>query len=257
LENLLTDLGSPSALAAAYRIAPFEVLTWLHAIETQLPALKGKYGFFASARSMTEVADRFFAIDIGATVLGIQGKGPEDFEEFLRRRGLEAAYYNLYDSYVLDLTRTSVPIPNPPTFPTQSLAVFDHIAGESTTGFPPGSTPVTGTHFQYGALPGGIGEKKWQLDQVYNARNNRLVIQYSGSDSPKEFELELKDSSGNVLHKVLVTVPASPNKVQTLVFALPDIAALQTVTEILFRVNQNTSGDTSGDFFIHAIDFQR
>ncbi len=254
--DILMDLGSTYALAAAYRIAPLEVLNWLYQIGTQLPALMGAHGFFDAARSPTEVAKRFFAIDVGSTLLGIQGGGPEDFEAYLRSRKLEASYHNLIDSYALGLTRTAVEIPDPPTFPDRTLASFSHLAGEGTIGdFPAHLTALTGARYEFGNLAGGFGGKFWNLDQVYDARANKLVLLLSVFDTPKQLKLEFKDAAGNLLLGMTVDIPASP-EFQTHTLNLPNLATLENVARVLMVVDQNATGDTSADFHIHAIDFQ-
>ncbi len=257
-DNLILDIGSTYGLAAAYAINPGIVLTWLNAIEDQLTAVNGVAGFFDAARSNSEVARRFLGIDIASTILGLSGTGADGFDLYLRNRGLELSYNLLYDQMSQSLTvprSNAVLASAPPEFPSRSLAVFSNLAFEGTVnGFPTFATGVAGARFQYGILAGGFGGHFWNLNQNYNARANQLVIYYSIQDSPQQIKIELKNSSDQLLYSATANLVTS-STVQRLVINLPDQAALSSVQKVIAVVDQNVTGDTSGDFKIRAIDF--
>lgn len=259
--DIIPDAGSTYALASAYAVDPLITLTWLKAIQDQIPELNGTYGLFDSARSNTEISKRFLGIDIASTVLGLNGRGGEDFEVYLRNAGLELAHHLLYDqlSQVL-LDRGVLPSGSeaalPPLFPDRSLAVFSHMASQGiVNGFVAPDADLRGLPLVFGALDGGFAGVFWDLDQTYNARDNDLVIVYSAIDSPQQIKLELKNENDQLLYQE--NIPLSENvQYQTLRIQLPDSALLEDVQKVLVIIDQNATGDTSGNFTLHALDFQ-
>ncbi len=260
IQELTMDIGSTYALASAYLVDPVKTLEWLKAIKDELPATYGTYGFVDSARSNTEVAKRFLGIDLASTVLGLSGQGPAAFDLYLQNRGLELDY-----NLLLDIKGDEFPIAKegsiaaPPEFPDRSLAVFRNL--ESTgiiNNFPADTSVSTGAKFQYGALTGGFGGQVFTLDQVYDATANQLVIQYSVIDSPQQLKFEFKDSADVTLFTATPTLVNQTSGLNTakLVIDLPNQVAMETLKKVVIVVDQNATGDQSGDFFIHSMVFQ-
>ena len=257
--DFLFDIASTYALASAFTTDAFSVLEWLNAIEDGVPALNGTYGFLDAARSNTEFASKFIGIDIASTVLGLSGSGAEGFERYLRNRGLELSHNLLYDalSQSLAIQKTTATAAEPPAeFPDRSLAVFSNFVSEGVVnGFPANPTSFTGVQFNYGALAGGLGGQFWDLDQIYDASENRLLLFYSITDSPDRIKIKFEDAGGNELFILDVDLDDTAG-FHTLALDLPNLAALQTVARVVVVIDQNETGDTSGDFILHTLDFQ-
>ncbi len=257
--EFLTDVASTYGIASGASVDEAAALEWLQAIEASLPALSAGEGLFDAARSNTELARRVLGIDVASTVLGLEGKGPEAFEEYLRNRDLEHDYNRLYDSVSrsLGIERTPSEAARPPSeFPDRSLAVFSRFTSQSgINNFPIQPATFTGTRFQYGALQGGFGGQFWVLDQDYDAQANQLVLVYSAADSPKEIKIEFKDSADRLLIPPVIQTLEPSVQDKRVVIQLPNIAALQAVRKILLVVDQNATQDTSGDFYVRALDF--
>ncbi|MBI3316508.1 MAG: hypothetical protein HYZ85_00695, partial [Candidatus Omnitrophica bacterium] len=259
--ELLVDLGSTYSLASAYRINAGVVLNWLRAIADQVPgAQSGPYGFFDSARSGSEIAKRFIGIDIAATVLSLSGDGPESFETYLINRSLGSAYDALYQQKSVEvlagLQRTSMEPSLPPEFPDRSLAVFSHIASEGTiNNFPINPAAETGVQFTYSALNSGFGGQFWNLDQTYDARANQLILLYSIQNSPQSIKIELKNAADQTVFTAAPNLINS-SSLQRLVIELPNLLTLVDIQKVFVVIDQNLTQDNSGDFKIHAINFQ-
>ncbi len=258
LKEFLLDVGSTYALASAMPVDIVLVLGWLNAIEDQLTALDdGAHGFYDAARSNTELARIFLGIDIGSTVLGLVNAGAEAFEAYLRNRDLELTYNLLYDSAsrLLNIPKAVSTIAGPPSFADDSLAVFTRFTSEGVVNnFPAHPTTFTGVDFNYGALQGGFGGQFWNIP-VHEVRANRFVLMYSITDSPGEIKVEFKDVNDIPLFQMVVDLVDTPG-FHTLVIDLPNLEALEAVAKVFVIIDQNATGDTSGDFFIHVMDFQ-
>ncbi|HTL47449.1 MAG TPA: hypothetical protein VL688_05240 [Verrucomicrobiae bacterium] len=261
---LLMDTGSTYALASAFQAAPEETMTWLKAI-SEIQGIKGTYGILDSARSATEIAKRWLGIDLASTVLGLTGAGPDDFETYLRKRGLELNYNLLYDekSSALGINKTSGTITAPPQFPDRSFGVLRnshissienfHLTNEADNDF------RQGAHFKFGQLPSGFGGVVFHMNAPFNAVSSQLVIQYSVKDNPGPIKLEFQDASGQSLFTKMVSLQDQTNSraVQKLTVDLPNDPALANVAKVVVIIEQGQSGgDTSGEFLFHAMDFQ-
>jgi hypothetical protein len=259
--TVIGDIGSTYALAAATQVDYDAVLEWLTAIDL-MSNIDGSYGLFDSARSSDadDINQRYIGIDVASTILGLSGNGPADFTTYLRNRGLEASYNSLYDSMSqkIDIARTDTSLPPVPEFPDRTCAVFSNFSSEGTIlGFSNVTTNVYGVRFQYGVLPGSQeGGHYWNLDEVYDAQDNRLLIQYSTVNSPQAVRIELKNASGEVVYQTTQVVAGDNVKFASLTIDLPDDIALSAVSEIDLVVDQAETGDTSGDFTVHSINFQ-
>jgi hypothetical protein len=255
--SIVGDIGSTYALAAAMGIDRNAVLGWLNSINN-LFGMMGDYGFYDSARSGSEISNRFIGIDVASMVLGLAGNGPDDFTTYLRNRGMEDNYSQLYDhmSQQMAVDRTSSGLPNTPEFPDRSLAVFSHIGSEGTIDyFQAATTPPYGVHLVYTDLQGADGGHFWKLNQAYNAQANQFILNYSAVDSPQFVRIELKDGAGLLLYQTTVALEQGA-KFARLVVDLPNQASLANVQEIDLVVDPQEGGDATGDFTIHAIDFQ-
>ncbi|MDP3919479.1 MAG: hypothetical protein Q8R76_01550 [Candidatus Omnitrophota bacterium] len=257
--ELTMDVGSTYALASAYRVDPKKVLTWLKAI-SEIDNTTGFQGFVDSHRSSTEVAGRYLGIDIASTVLGLLGNGHDSFASYLRNRGKEMDYNLLYDSKDnFGFNKVAFAIADPPEFPDRTYAVLRNTSfTQPINGFPIDNTVETGVSFNYGALAGGFGGQVFDMDEVYNATANKLVLQYSIVDSPQQLKIELKDAGDVTVHTVVVpVVNSTPNlSVAKLEIDLPNLASLAGVKKVVLVIDQNATGDTSGNFFIHSMNFQ-
>jgi hypothetical protein len=266
--SIVGDSGSTYALAAAMGIDRNAVLGWLNSINN-LFGMMGDYGFYDSARSGSEINNRFIGIDVASMVLGLAGNGPDDFTTYLRNRGMEDNYNQLYDhmSQQMAIDRTGSGLPNTPEFPDRSLAVFGHIASEGAINYihtippvtkpptPPETTLIYGVRLAYTDLQGVDGGHFWKLSQPYNAQANQLILNYSAVDSPQFVRIELKDGAGLLLYQTTVALEQGA-KFARLVVDLPNQAALANVQEIDLVVDAQEGGDATGDFTIQAIDFQ-
>ncbi|MBN1689106.1 MAG: hypothetical protein JW893_08405 [Candidatus Omnitrophica bacterium] len=255
---IIMDVGSTYSLAAAYLVDPVATMTWLKAIYDQVPALDGPYGLIDSARSNTEIANRYFGIDIASIILGLTGAGPDSFETYMRNRGLELDFNLLYDRAAkLGINKTDG-ITTPPEFPDRTLAVFHNVESDWTlNNFPSVPADEYGVRMVYGDLSsrGGWGGQIWNLDQVYDAQANKLLIFYSYKDSPQEIKIELKTAGDELLYETVVHFEEGDG-VHKAEIDLPNITDLQEVNRVIVIVDQNATGDRSGDFRIHAMDFQ-
>ncbi|MCM8775126.1 MAG: hypothetical protein NC930_02050, partial [Candidatus Omnitrophica bacterium] len=247
--EFVTDIGSTYALASAYSLDPQLVLQWLKYIGDQIPAIKGAYGFFDAARSKTEIARRFLGVDVASTVIGLICRKTFGFEKYLQNRDLEMRYNLFYDqtSQTLDLLTKAGrwQVAPPPAIPQRSLATFSHIQSEGTIGvFPFIVTEPYGSRFIYGELlnPSGekFGGKFWNLDQVYDARKNKLRIRYLVIDSPIEIKIELKNERDEALFVTYREV-FSGYPYREMVIDLPDTADLSTVQKVLIVIDQDRS----------------
>ncbi|MFA5159386.1 MAG: hypothetical protein WC484_02655, partial [Candidatus Omnitrophota bacterium] len=259
--SIIGDIGSTYALAAATQVDYNAVLGWLTAIDL-MSNIDGSYGLFDSARSSNadDISRHYIGIDVASTVLGLSGNGPADFTTYLRNHELEAAYNSLYDSMSqqIGITRTATSFPSAPKFPDRTCAVFSNFSSEGTIlGFSDTTTSVYGVRFQYGALSGSQeGGHYWNLDGVYNAQDNQLLIQYSTVDSPQAIRIELKNASDEVVYQTTQAVVGNNVEFASLTIDLPNDVVLSAVSEIDLMVDQAETGDTSGDFTVHSIDFQ-
>ncbi len=254
--DMLTDVGSTYALASAYSIDPDFVLSWLTAIREQLPALSGTYGFLDAARSNGEIASRFLGIDVASSVLGLLGTGPDSFAAYLKKRGKELEYNLLYDAKSqFPVERTDAIPAMPGKLPDRSMAVFSHYKGHGVVNnYPYDTTGVNGARFLNFVLPGGYGGLYWDVP-AYNARNNELELVYSTVNTPGKVKLEFKDAAGQLLYTTDVMLPQGVSRQRT-ILTLPDAALLSNVACILMIVDQNATGDTSADFFVHSLNFR-
>ena len=263
--NIVMDLGSTYALASAMNIDIYTVLGWLDSID-YLYGMNGPYGFFDSARSASEVAPSYIGIDVASTLLGLSGNGPGDFTTYLRNRSLESGYNALYDqksALLANINRATTGLPtNAPEFPNRSLAVFSHIASEgpinnvhTVPSIPAETTPVYGVRLAYNNLAGLDSGHYWNFNQVYDATANQLILQYSAVDSPQRVRIELKDAAGLLIYQTTVTLQQGASYAR-LSIDLPNLAALANVKELDLVVDPQEGGDATGDFTIHAIDFQ-
>jgi hypothetical protein len=271
INTIVGDVGSTYALAAAMGIDKNAVLSWLYAIDSNLSGMMGDYGFYDSARSGTEISNRFYGIDVASTILGLSGNGPDDFATYLSNRAtIESSYHALYEQKNSDLlaaiNRTSTVLPVAPEFPDRSLAVFSHIQAQGhINNFSDANVDLYGTagiRFHYGVLPGNQeGGHSWILDEHYNAQANQLLVYYSTNptvlgSSPKQIRIELKYDGVAVCAPITVNVADNATSFSRLTIDLPDDALLSAIDEIDLMIDQADSGDAGGDFTIHAIDFQ-
>jgi hypothetical protein len=104
-------------------------------------------------------------------------------------------------------------------------------------------------------LQGVDGGHFWKLSQPYNAQANQFILNYSAVNSPQFVRIELKDGAGLLLYQTTVALQQGA-KYARLVLDLPNQAALANVQEIDVVVDPQEGGDATGDFTIHAIDFQ-
>lgn len=258
-DKFIQDVGSVYALASAYSLEPSVVLNWLAQIRAQIPGLEGNEGFYDAARSDTEIAKRTIGIDEASILLGLSGAGPSDFAAYLRLHHQELAYNLLYDSLSkqIAIDQTAQTPPGPPVFPDRSVAVFSHLASQGTlNSFPGALASEAGVHPIYGNLSafGGWGGYFWNLDQNYDVRSNQVVINYYSSDTPRKIKIELKDANDNLLWTLVPTITDTQTD-KKIIFSLPSDASLSAVQKVILVVDQNNTGDRSGDFVIHSIDF--
>ncbi|HOW59691.1 MAG TPA: hypothetical protein PLO78_08225, partial [Candidatus Omnitrophota bacterium] len=257
--TLLIDIGSTYALASAMAVDPYAVLGWLGAIGN-LSSINDTYGYFDAARSNSEVGYGYIGIDVASMILGLMGKGPQDFDTYLQNRNLTANFNALYDSVSrrLYITPTKAVFPNAPEFPDRSLAVFSHFASESSTpGFPSLSTTNYGVRFQYSSLS-GVGGHSWTLNGPYNATANQLFIHYSTPATiaySQPITVQLSNASHQVVYSGLAILPAD-TRFSKLIIDLPNQTAINSVTEVSILVDSSLTGYPRGDFTIHAINFQ-
>ena len=260
INTILGDVGSTYALASAMNIDPYAVLGWLESID-MLSGMNTDllYGLFDAARSSSEVAQSFIGIDVASTVLGLSGNGAADFTTYLRNRSLESSYNALYDQksrLMTSITRATTSMAIVPEFPDRSLSVFSNIASEGTIGnFGVTTTPVYGVQLSYNALAGVDSGHFWKLNQNYNAQANQLILQYSAVDSPQRVRLELKNGSGVLVYQTTAVLQQGAEFAR-LVIDLPNQAVLANVQEIDLVVDPLEGGDATGNFTVHAINFQ-
>ncbi len=259
-DQFVSDVGSTYALAAAFSLDPQTVLAWLASIREQLPGLEGNEGFFDGARSDTEIAKRTLGVDAASMILGLSNVSSSGFETYLRNHGLELDYNLLYDgvSRSLSIAMTNQEAAAPPVIPDRSLAVFSHIDSQGTiNNFNQSAATPAGIHPVYGSLAanGGYGGYFWFLDQSYDARSNKLLINYTASDTPQQIKLELKDEFGQTVGVYTPSlVDTASDKI--IEIDLPNTAEFSTITQVVLVIDQNATNDTSGNFIIHSIDFQ-
>ncbi len=262
-DTVLMNVGSTYALASALQMDPYAVLGWLDSFDN-IFGLNNTFGFYDAARSSSEISHEYIGIDVASAVLGLGGTGPDDFEIYLRNKGLESAYNLLYDSAskrLQSITRTTVALPTAPQIPDRSFAVFSNFATEGTvSSFP--SVYVTGATGIYGAqfvqntpLANGWGGHYWKFNHAYDAQANQLVMHYTTEDTPVTIKIELKDANGQVVYTTTQTL-ANGVRFGRLAIQLPDQALLNAVKEVDIVVDQDATGDTSFDFTIHSFLFQ-
>jgi len=259
---IIGDVGSTYSLAAAMCIDPYAVLGWLDSI-ANLSNLNGSYGFFDSARSNSEISRSYIGVDVASMILGLTGGGASDFTTYLRNHGLESAYNQLYDSMSqkLAIAKTDAVFPNAPLFPDRSLAVFSNIESEGSINyFDAATTEKYGVRLTYSDLRGTDSGHFWKLDELYDASANQLRINYSARNTPDKVRIELKDASGTVVYRTMITLDQGA-EFRLIVISLPDSSLLQAVKEIDLVVDADADSDPDGaataDFTIHSINFQR
>jgi hypothetical protein len=211
--NLLIDVGSTYALASAMNIDIYAVLGWLDSID-YLYGMNGTYGFYDSARSGSEIALTHIGIDVASTILGLQGQGGADFETYLRNRGLETGYNELYDQMshqLVNIVRTQTTPAAAPEFPDRSFGVFGNFSSEGTVAgsspnFQSATTQAYGVRLVYNNLGGVASGHYWEFDQTYNAQANQLFLHYSAVDSPQTVRFEFRDAANQLLYQTNVTL---------------------------------------------------
>jgi hypothetical protein len=258
---IIGDVGSTYSLAAAMNIDPYAVLGWLDSI-ANLSNLNGSYGFFDSARSNSEISRSYIGVDVASMILGLTGGGASDFTTYLRNHGLESAYNQLYDSMSqkLAIAKTDAVFPNAPLFPDRSLAVFSNIESEGSINyFDAATTEKYGVRLTYSDLRGTDSGHFWKLDELYDASANQLRINYSTRNTPDKVRIELKDASGTMVYRTMITLDQGA-EFRLIVISLPDSSLLQAVKEIDLVVDADADSDPDGaataDFTIHSINFQ-
>lgn len=258
-DPLLLDLGSTYALASGFAVNQYTTLEWLSAIQKQIPKLFGKFGFVDSGRSGTDANKFYLGIDIASTILGLTNAGPEAFETYLRNRGQEATYNTLYDQRGrFGLAYTYEPAARPPEFPDASYNVFNNVQVDGTLGsmtYIP--TTVAGSRFYYTSFGTAFDGRFWEFKNTYAAAANQLEIMYSVKNSPKKLKIEIKDDSvpDKLLYETTVTVADDNVSYQKILINLPNDTIMNSVKKLFILPDQST-GDTSGDFTIHAINFK-
>ncbi len=258
-DPVLSDLGTAYALASGFSVNQYLTLDWLLQISKQLPATYGQFGFLDSARSNNDVAQFYLGIDVASTILALTNAGPEAFEHYLRNRNQEQSYNLLYDrASQLGVSRTWAAPKFAPTFPDKSFSVFSHVEIDGTLGsFPYSDTTVAGARFFYNGFGTPFDGRFWELDQTYDARENRLEIFYSVKNSPKKIKLELKDDSvpDQLLYSTELTLADDNTPFQKIDLILPNDPKLANVRKVLILIDQGT-GDSFGDFFVHYLNFR-
>jgi hypothetical protein len=254
--DLITDVGSTYALASAYALNPDFVMTWLTSIMRQMPEMAGVYGLLDAARSRTEIAGRFLAIDVASTVLGLSGTEPDSFDTYLKNRELELAYNRLYDrmSQLIDIAKTEV-LPAPaPEIPDTSLAVFSQYTAHGVIDdYPYDTTDITGARFLNGQLQ-DIGGNWWKIPS-YDAQTNQVEIVYSATDTPGSIKLELKNTSDQAVYSTTIALEEGAER-RRIVIDLPNSSKLSNIGFVLVCIDQNVTKDYSADFMIHSINFR-
>lgn len=109
-----STVGSVYSLAAAYRLNPEFVLAQLKEIEETFPGLKGPLGFYDSARDNVEISQNYYAIDQGSFILGLVGRGADDFRFWMQKKNLWDAYENFYFALDLGISQAVQSLPEPP-----------------------------------------------------------------------------------------------------------------------------------------------
>lgn len=260
--ELTMDVGSTYALASAFSVDPETTMQWLLALREELPALSGTYGFADAARSNTEIGIRYLGIDLASTVLGLVDNGRDALDSYLRTRGIERDFNLLFDrksTEDLPFEKTEIAPVAPPEFADRSFAVMRNFEAFFTLGnFPATSTFAPDeVHLDYDVLDGGFAGIGYNLNEIYDATANKLVIQYSVIDSPGSVKIELKDINDQLLFETtesLVSVTPALS-IAKLEIDLPNNISLSEVQKFLMIIDQNATGDMSGDFKIHSINF--
>ncbi len=109
-----STVGSVYSLAAAYRLNPEFILAQLKKIEETFPALKGPLGFYDSARSNNEISHNYYAIDQGSFILGLLGRGADDFKFWMQKKNLWDSYEGFYSALDLGISQAVQELPEPP-----------------------------------------------------------------------------------------------------------------------------------------------
>ncbi len=271
INELLGDIGSSYALAAAMGVDRYAVLGWLDSINYLFGYLEARaeagntdypYGFLDAARSRSEVANSYIGVDVASTILGLAGKGSEDFTAYLRKRSLEVAYNGLYDSASrkIDINKATGSLPNTPEFPDRSLAVFSNKDSEGTINhFSAAATETYGVRLSYTDLQGMAGGHFWKLKapkSPYDAQSNQLILTYSALVSSQPVRIVLRNASG-VVYQSAPVVLEQGTQFGRIVIDLPNQAALSSIEQIDLIVDPADAGvPATGDFTIHAINFQ-
>jgi hypothetical protein len=254
-EALVANVGNIYSLAAAFSIDPGFVLDWLNAIRSQIPgALSGSLGFYDSVISDTEIGKKHFAIDQATIVLALTNSGGDDFDLFMRNRGLDDDFRSLYRSVNMQLPLVTQAMPVPPTFPNSTYTVFNNIASESGSVGDP-VTQEYGTHVQY-ANRLADGTHSWVLESSYDASGGILKFDYSVITTPQVVQIVLKDASGVVLGTFSVTLDASAG-IHTANIVIPATALFQNVARVELLVEPSQTGVQTADFYIHQLQFRR
>ncbi len=258
-ELLNVTLGSTYALASAFRVHRDEALKWLNALWRQIPALIGTYGIADAAYSKDQVSQNYLAIDNASVVLGIAGKGPEDFRRYLMNRGLADEYGQLYDDTSKKIQgyvpRPALPIPPPPQPFERLVPTFEHVASESVTGgIVSPATTTQGTRVTYSSLP-AQATKTWVLDQAYDVRGNTLSVLYTASNSPQKMRIEFLNAAGQVTYQSVLTLTQGTS-IEEIELVLPSDGTVQAVKSIRLVFDPVLGSDSNANFVIHALNFQ-
>jgi hypothetical protein len=179
----------------------------------------------------------------------------------LKNRGLDTAFRNLYGGVDMQLAQVNKTPPGPPSFPSETLTVFDQIASEGTVDlqpgdpFPAGTTAASGLELNY-AGQSTDGGHYWELKGDYDARGAELRVDYSVTTTPQVFKIVLRDINDVILGTFSVNADASPG-IHTAVFQIPAAAAFQAVRRVHVIVEPTQTGVQTADFFVHQIQFRR
>ena len=141
---------------------------------------------------------------------------------------------------------------------------MNHVSSEGTLGSTPClnsvnghclDTDVFGTHIKYTNDTTNFGGHYWEMNQAYDARNQDLLISYSGATKPGQFIIELKDQANNPIASFPVITQAGSDR-KTAIINLSNTPGLSNVKFVLLTVDPSTTGPNA-DFFIHQITFRQ
>ncbi len=263
-EALVYNMGNLYSLVSAFALNPDFVMSWTSAIRDAYPMfVSDDYGFYDSIISGQEIGESHYSIDQASIILALSNYGGDDFDAFMQTRNLDDDFRNLYRSIDMQLGLTDKALPTPPTFPSGTLTVFDHLVGEGRVEL--GGNPFphdfltssTGMRFNYSSQTTDGGHY-WLLNDSFDVKESVLRFDYSVTTTPQDIKIVLRNAADDILGEFDIQNLDTTPGIHTAEVNITNLAAFadQEVKVVHLIVEPTQTGVQAADFYVYQIQFR-